>query len=367
MTPPVYIDPASPEWPHPNLIAELMSKPATEALHPLEAQSTIVLAWLLDRSEVFARRIAQFLVEGDSEAEAAVAAAATTGARSWVTLPPVGPTGSLYPDLSIAGDNRSFELIVEIKVGAALHYWELPDGARLVQPDAYLRSWRENCSPGSEARVRRVGTLTVAGPGVALAADAWRARDVTWSEVYTMLDHLLEGGDLERHVVPVAIDARSAITSKILGTPKAAPIDDPLLERGYELIASVLDRFQAEGHKTSGPRVPSDYVGGYVTIDSIEGPLRFWLYVTGGGGQYAPVGAADSVWIAENPDNKFGAGIRARLEPLGFAGVKDRAGYTLLRTALPIDRARGETVRADTVVRALTDALSHGGLVGAYA
>jgi hypothetical protein len=57
-------------------------------------------------------------------------------------------------------------LIVEVKAGAEIHYWDLADG-RLYQPDAYLRSWLDNYDPAREARVRRIATLT--GPPRRLA------------------------------------------------------------------------------------------------------------------------------------------------------------------------------------------------------
>ena len=144
--PPFYVDPAGPAWAAPNLVSGLMASPTTEALAPLERQATIVLAWLLHHSSVFSRALVRCFLAEDDALAAVEAPLERIGARAWGTLRPIaGVTKkSIYPDLSIAGSGRSFELLVEIKVGAGTHSWDVGDGSKLSQPDAYLRSWLEN-------------------------------------------------------------------------------------------------------------------------------------------------------------------------------------------------------------------------------
>src|SRR3954468_24009887 len=159
MSVPFYIDPASEEWVQPNLITGLMKNPETEFVHPLERQVTIVLAWLLHHSPLFATALLRRFFARDEEALAALENAPTLGARPWGTLRPLPGTGHLYPDISVAGAGQSFELLIEAKVDASIHAWQMPAGP-LYQPDAYIRSWRDNYDSANEARVRRVATLT---------------------------------------------------------------------------------------------------------------------------------------------------------------------------------------------------------------
>src|SRR5689334_2818636 len=123
----VYLDPTSENWPHPNLVAGLMSSPAKEGYNPLESQLTTVLAWLLDRSPHLFRAFARLFVKEDREAVLALEKPGlATGARAWLTLQ-VGDGPILRPDLDLAIEKRAFELIVELKAGASFHSHTIGD------------------------------------------------------------------------------------------------------------------------------------------------------------------------------------------------------------------------------------------------
>ncbi len=82
-----YIDPTSSAWPGVNLIDGLIAKPTTETKSALEDQTTIVLAWLIDRCPALARGLAAKCFENDDEALQALEGASRAGARAWLSLP----------------------------------------------------------------------------------------------------------------------------------------------------------------------------------------------------------------------------------------------------------------------------------------
>jgi hypothetical protein len=153
-------------------------------------------------------------------------------------------TGLLFPDITITGSGRAFELIVEMKVDAGVHVSGEVDGRTLYQPDAYAYSWIHNYDGSKEAVVRRVGTLTREGVGVELLPElaGWRAADVYWSEVCGDLRSLLDRDEIEADVATVAQEALEAIDDFVLAT--AVPGIEVKLERlppemtwGYEVLA----------------------------------------------------------------------------------------------------------------------------------
>jgi hypothetical protein len=247
--------------------------------------------------------------------------------------------GHLYPDLSIAGSNRAFELLVEIKVGASIHAYELSGGSVLHQPDAYIRSWSENHDSSTEALVRRVGTLTLDGPGVELADHPFRARDVTWTDIDSILGELLEDGRLETEAVAVALDARVAIQERILGLSAGPLPDDPLLAWGYSflsrLIPQVVDLLP-EGQFKQRPRVVKDYATAFTHHSHGGESVRLWFGVTPRGARYNEPGREATFWIGES-DSGLPAGIKSRLHGYhGFATITDEEGYKGLRLGIPV-------------------------------
>lgn len=344
-----YVDPRSANWVTPNLITGLMKNPATETLHPLERQLTIVLAWLLHHSPSFARDFTQLFFAEDEAASAALATASAIGARAWGTLRPTGPTGHLYPDLAVAGAGQSFELIVEVKVGAAVHHWDT-DGGPLYQPDAYIRSWR-SYDAEHEAGVRRVATLTKDGAGGDLAPDPMRGRDVTWREVREGLGELLEGGAIEPVAAAVAVDFAAAIDEFVLPTP-TPQTDDPDLAWGYVLLHELAPRLAAslpDGAVKVSPAIHNDYVTAYIHFTSGGTSQRLWLAVTPEGARYNVKGYGSMLWLAEPTDTTYPGELAMRFRSAEFerhtgtpfpslrvgidvcevqaAGADDEAGY----------------------------------------
>ena len=196
------------------------------------------------------------------------------------SLRPLPETGHLYPDLSVAGSNRSFEILVEVKIDAEIHYWELEDGTRLYQPDAYWRSWHENYVPEGEARARRIATLTVSGAGIAEAERLSAWVDLRWSGVGATLGELLSAGKIESEFAGVAKDVHAAITELILDPARKKPdIEDPLLLWGHDLLRglgpALAARLPAARMKRQKPGVYDDYVGTnvYFMLEGVEALL----------------------------------------------------------------------------------------------
>src|SRR3954454_10843552 len=78
-----YQDPTAPRL-RPSLIEDLFALPATIKHHPLENQSTAVLAWLADRSPQFARRLAERYLGRELGADVVI------GSRTQLALPQPG-------------------------------------------------------------------------------------------------------------------------------------------------------------------------------------------------------------------------------------------------------------------------------------
>ena len=119
-----YEDPAA--RPERSLLLGLMSQPTSLSQQPIENQLTEVVAFLLDRSDAFARGFVGLGDARDGDLRDAVANAGQIGARTRISLPAPGPSGlpqrtTLFPDLSIDGSNLAFQVLVEAKVDAELH------------------------------------------------------------------------------------------------------------------------------------------------------------------------------------------------------------------------------------------------------
>jgi hypothetical protein len=342
---PYYVDPSSADWVAPNLIAGLMKSPATDKQHPLERQATIVLAWLLDRSDAFTRAFLTLCLADDESAQAAVHSASTIGARAWGTLQPIdGLTGYLYPDITITGSDRAFELLLEIKVDASVHGWPVVEGT-VLQPDAYLRSWLDNYAPETEALVRRIGTLTKAGPGVAFddLLAAYRARDVTWREVRMLLSSMLTDGKLDPDVSRIAEDTIDAIDSVVLATAAGCPPElVPELAWACEHIPAMLARLcelVPGGTLKQQPRyvASSNYVGGNLFFGTPDGERCLWVYVTPPDWPYHAGDGEISLWAAEQTDHgRWPPALADRAIASGFAMLHPKTQGIGLRRAWPL-------------------------------
>jgi hypothetical protein len=340
---PFYVDPACEGWPKPNLISGLIAAPTTEKLSPLERQITVVLAWLTHHSRAFARSLLERFFVGDEAALAAIRRPEIViGARAWGTLRKLeGLTGDVYPDLTIAGSGRSFELMVELKIDAELHWWDLPDGTRLYQPDAYIRAWTENYEPEGEAIVRKLGTLTKNGPGIQLEPGPYRAADLRWADVRELLGQLLEEGKVETDVLAVALDAAAAIDERILIVKEPPPINDPVISWGYAFLTALAPAIAERlpgGSLKQGAAVWTDYAGAYVYFETASGTQRLHLFATPREGRYNAPGCGSSLWICETPDHPWPPSVRTLMDSVGVPEVKDKEGWKSRRLGLDVAR-----------------------------
>jgi hypothetical protein len=348
-----YIDPTSAEWRAPSLVTGLMKTPATEKQTPLERQLTIVVAWLAHHSEQFARALLRRFFDGDGEGLAALTGdGLCIGARTWGTLRAVnGVTGLLFPDITITGSGRAFELIVEMKVDAGIHACGELTGEPLYQPDAYPYSWIQNYEASKEAIVRRVGTLTREGLGVELLPElaGWRAAGVRWSEVRDDLNGLLDRAGIEANVRTVAREALEVIDDFVLAT--AVPGIElkleslpPELTWGYRVL-SVLGPSLAEAlpggtlKQSFSLGTKHVYIGCNVYFATEEGERCAWLQVSPADAGYAVPSRPVCLWAVEQADHgSWPNDIRERAIISGFGNETDQAGFNALRRGFPMEQ-----------------------------
>jgi hypothetical protein len=330
---PVYFDPSR-RLGRLSLLGELTKLPSRPGFVPAEDQLTAALAWLADHSDDFARALCALVLDGtDERARAALAQSTVLGAAFQVRLPSIG-AGFLWADLSIAGSERAFQLLVEVKLTSEFHSYNVPGVGTLAQPEAYLYSWR-SCASDAEAKVRRLGTLTLTGQAPE-SGDAWRARDVAWAEVHRLLVHL--SGQLSPEVRLVADDLRDYLAGRVL----APVMPHGFLDWGGTVARGVCDHLRPRvvDGKVSGPFKPNEkshYVGGYLQFTTPEGTReKLWFVVTPAGGEYNVPGAPPSLQITSVNEDPPTAMARARLIEAGFIESKDKAGYNLLRMALQL-------------------------------
>lgn len=345
-----YADPSSSEWRGVNLVRDLMKCPATTSQHPPERQATVVVAWLLDRSRVFAETLLRTAFEGDTEVLSILASnPEQIGAQTWRTLRPLPQTGALFPDLSIVTSGRQLEVMIEVKIDASVHDCSLDPDVTLWQPDAYWASWHQNYDRSNEAEVRRIATLTKAGSGVAAAERQAPWLDLRWSTVHDILDRLLESGRIEAELLSVAIDARSALGELVLPVAKKE-IDDPVLARGHGILTELAPRLAAllpGGRMGAKPGVYSDFVSVHVFFDLPDCEGDLWLYVTSETGKYAVPGSRAGVWIAAH-----GGWVPKHPERIAESGLDwsiDHSGSKYPRRVVPLStvtsRSAGEDVQ----------------------
>jgi hypothetical protein len=323
-----------------NLIEGLMSVPTTTAQRPIENQFSEVLAWLIGRSDQFARRLAlNCSRDSDKEWQIAVREAARIGARTRITL--ATSTGALFPDISVEGANRKFQLLLEVKIDTDFHEAEV-DGQFLLQPDAYAVAWRA-LGEAEPARVRRVSTLTKTAPDLA-GADDWRQAAITWQRVTELLEASLAAKDVPTEALAVAQEYNDAIRMLIL-KPGPDPSDvQHALANGKPLIDQFAERLLHELEGATSRRqaqLYSDYVSRYVQVPGGEsGPLTLWLFATAPGASYAlPGDAASSACI-----QLYGAAqgvvlsgqAAARAVQAGFRPIRDNKGFVGHRRIHPI-------------------------------
>ncbi len=342
----IYEDPGT--RPPRSLLWGLMTQPASVLQHPLENQLSEVVAFLIDRSPRFARGLLR-LCDGDRDGalRVAVERATIVRARTRISLPAPAPGGlpkrtTLFPDISIEGDDRTFQLFVEVKVDAEHHVTTIA-GSNLLQPDAYAAAWRLIHDPEA-AKVRRVCTLTRAvtdelsldAPG----ADVWRRAAVTWEEVKVLIDHLL-GDEAEPELSIILSELRSIIESVVYRTEIDRDEWSYIQAAGriaMDALVEELTVLHPDAEPSAAVTVRTDYVGRYVAVPVEGRPLRLWLYVTPSGGRYNLVNAKASIiiGIADQTAEWQQHELNGAAQQLGLALERDNVGYRLPRAAHPL-------------------------------
>lgn len=302
----VYESPAS--RPARSLLWGLMTQPASVLQHPLENQLSEVIAFLIDRSPRFASGFLR-LCDGDRDGalRVAVERAEAVGARTRISLPAPAPEGlpkraTLFPDISIEGDNRSFQIFVEVKVDAEPHVTTIA-GVELLQPDAYAAAWRQIYDVEA-AKVRRVCTLTRAVTDVldptGGRSDTWRRVAVTWRQVGELIDHLLE--DEAEPQLSIILGELRSIIDTVVYQVEIDPDQWEFVQTTGRIVLDALveefTRLRPDAQPSSAVTVRTDYVGRYLTVPVNGQPLRLWLYATPEGGRYNLVNEQASILIA---------------------------------------------------------------------
>jgi hypothetical protein len=340
----VYLDPRASGYPHPRLFVDLMARPSTVDLLPLELQITAALAWLADRSRPFALALLDAFFGADpgvGEQE--------IGARTRVTLPPLPPGGPLFPDLSIDVADHTLQLLVEVKVDATFHTHVLEDGIS-AQPDTYVKAWRRAAEQEGrgEARIRRVGTLSRTPADVPRSdpnlgdAHTQRAANISWHNIRDLIASVTGSGGFGE-LRSIAQEFEAALEQRILNQAGGVPIANTTLAWGFELLAAVLPAVvkRVSGASLGRRVVPqADYVGRYLRVDfGMSAPIEFWIYVTTADGRYNGGRAEANLWLSEHPDTRPLPDVRKQLATAGFAEFTDAAG-TSLRRALPLSHIK---------------------------
>lgn len=332
------------------LILAMMRTPSSSLVSPEENQLSEALAWALRCSPSLAREFCALFVAGDSEAEAAVHAAGAIGVQTRVSAR--GPSGDvLFPDLSLCGSDGSFQLLVEVKVGADFHSYVLPDGTTASQPTMYAQALAGDSAGG--ARVRRVGTLSKDPASAPADAHPLRRRDVGWEEVRTLLlRHVTSGGPED-----LVADLIRAIDARILPTPPDSQRVARLMDWANATLPEAARVLASRTGGKSGPLRSGKtevYRGAYIDYRDPSGrALKLWLYASPAGSGYSVPGEPDAVYI--QPDQAQVAKKDDRLRgmlALAFRWEREFAGWSNWRAWLPIAdlEALGD---ADTQARAI--------------
>lgn len=298
----IYQDPAAARV-RPDLVDALMGEPTKPGQHPLENQCTEVLAWLIDRSPEFARAFVRLFLP-----TAVADSADVIGARTQLSLPALPTTGVLRPDLSVEGSGRTFQLLVEVKVGSIFGEYTDED-AVVLQPDVYVAAWHAAEEP-HRAQVRMVGTLTRdGGPGRPSDRDPMRGPDVSWTAVREALGDLIDRGALSESVSLVAASFRSALDSRVV-KPTLPPAEELVrwLDARRGLVGDVLSALQARIATASKPtplRRSAEFVGGYMPfMASDASQIALWVFVTPAGGVCNRPGIPDAICVAPVADSQ---------------------------------------------------------------
>lgn len=344
----VFHDPLLPHG-RPSLISDLLTVPATPGQHQLENQATTVLAWLVDRSPAFADAFVRLFLGDGPEAGEPVAA------RTQVSLPKPGG-GALRPDLSVCVGDRHIQLLVEVKVDAAMSTYSELEG--VDQVEAYRILWAR-LSDG-EAEVRAVGALTRTGSRTVVDMGSMVAREVSWRELRDEIDQMLVDDALEPPVAQVAASLVEAIDTRI--APRA--LTEAELLAFYQQHHPVLDEIRTricDALDRAGParRIKGEaYDGWRVPVGRVDGePMFLRLYIAPAYSRLNLKGAPDALIVGPERDSggTLGPDERHRADAVGFPAVKDVSGGLMHRRLWKLRRIDPAAVTED-IVNALVQA-----------
>jgi hypothetical protein len=326
-----------------------MSVPATAVQHQQENQATTVLAWLADRSIPLARAVTQLFLGSEQPG----VSADVIGARTQLSMQRV-TGGTVFPDLSLDGSARAFQVLVEVKIDAEFHSYVDDDGKQIPQPELYRQIWM-TLPTATEAKVRAVGTLTRFGSDTTPDLEALRGRDVSWSELGDALTELITGSSLEPNIELVAASFLRAIETRI--APQKADHEAlqhyltsqrPLVDSVVRAVINHLGAVPAPGG--SG----SDYVGARARLTDTAGePLFVRVYATPAGGRLnvAGWGSAVIAVLERNSDGTLDQPSRDAATAAGFHNLRDLDGYYMHRALWTADGADASQIAKDLVHR----------------
>jgi hypothetical protein len=313
-----------------SLLVALQRVPATAGRVPREDQLTTVLAWLCSLSDAVARGLMKLLLDPDDTEALGALADRPIRVRTQVRLPPLPGTGELIADLSLAVPDRALQMLVEVKLDAPIASYQIGDEA-MIQPAAYLKAWEEGTDPQREALVKRVGTLT--RDGFESAPSPGRARDVTWSDVRTLVARLLDDDTVGLVGEPVARDLVGYV-ARLVEPPDAAMLDEalPFMREFVARLASSLP-----GAIVSGE--PQKYTRTCCIQSNLENTVGaesmiLWVAFTPERSRYSPVGWPDALQLAFYSSEAIDAGTSTRLQLAGFEPLPDGGSWRPYRIRL---------------------------------
>ena len=315
-----------------SLLDELARRRSTAKTSPQEDQLTIMLAWLCDHSDAIGANLARAWVKGDPEATTALKQAGQLSARVQPVLPAL-PDGGCRADLSLAGADQSFQLLVEAKLSSPF-MWRRVGRKRVSQPDAYIHAW-ERCDPKFEAAVRRVGTVRLDGDPPADIGHPWRVRDLTWKDILRVVNSAIASGGLDSDIRVVASDFCWYLQHRVL-RPTVTPA---MLDHGAKLVRAVCQRLADElpdamPAKSVQTSVKHSYAGTYLNgfTTKYSKNARFWLAFTPAATSYNVPGWPTVVHIRWF--DPWDDGTEASLLQSGCEPWRDRAGYNFLGASI---------------------------------
>lgn len=340
-----------PRGARPSLLTRLERAPRTDRVHPFENQVSETLGFLVDHDARFASDFSGLLWSpGRPPDPFWPTQASEIGAFSGGTLPGAGLAPVLYPDISICGSERSFQILVEVKVTADFHGYPDRAGELVLQPDAYVLGW-EAASGQLPVGRRRVATIAPKAPPGRVPSHAMRGSDLLWEAdvIPLLLECAARRGPIGELVGAVALDLATAVRERLAPPPNTGR------EPSAELVGLLLDwrphLVEALRHLESrhaGALAPgrvsasSDYLGAYLSLTTpyYAQPARIWVFLTTADGKYNRVDQPQSACVCLwEPGPKQSPALYEALQgPLAHvdARLPDRTAETASRVYRPL-------------------------------